>query len=684
MDELDRVAAEFDELDQVGNEFDQLQKKGTGFKGVGEDILQGISDVPGALYNFATELPGELYGVGKQAITDPSRLGRNLAAGLAKGGHGTLSSAGNIRDYLAKKGLISEQAPSFRLPEAVLPREYNYAQGLGVEGQQQGDILAQGLGMAPHLAGGELGALGGIARTGARSAALGQQAIGQNENPITAALMVPGIELPLKAASKIGGMAMTPSGYIAKNYSSPLSAQQLSENLRAASGTNTPLGDVISSPRLKQRFENEIAPVIGSKADELYGQIENQVRGKGERALRNLETPGARNTDVNFLTESLLKAEKGKSKDIKNRLYGDLSRIAQEEGFQAKTPTFSALAKKNTGIIEDSELLKHNDQFRAAYKKMAPLKKTFSSKNSAILNKEGRPAATYHKYPTISEVKIVANQLSKEGEKMLRSNDPTKEHLGRKYQELARAARDDIKNGIERNGSERLKQSLENADKFYREDYARFRQEDIHNLIGKGKSGQKIIKDIIQPGKETDIFETAKRVKDILPANQKDLLGYGYLKGAINKKGELNPRALNKRIENLGNRQFNELYGRDMTRQELLDFQNLVRMNSEALNRMHNPKTGARSKDKRSLFPKLISVGTLGSSKLVEPLVANAMVDLLTSEKFRGKVVEKMVKNQARPARNTKSGSAKRAAVYSSANALGKEPFLSTENYDVY
>lgn len=680
MDELDRIAAEFDELDRVGNEYDDMQKSGMGFKGIGQDILKGVSDVPSALYGFAAELPGELYGVGQQAFTDPSRLGKNLAAGLAKGGHGTLSSAGNIRDYLAKKGLISEQAPSFRLPESILPRDYNYAEGLGVEGQQPGDVLAQGLGMAPHLVAGELGTLGTLGRMGARSGAMVQQAIGQNENPVTAGLMAPGIEIPLRTAGKVAGLATTPSGYVAKNYRSPLNATQLRENLRAAEGTNTPLGDIVSSPRLKQRFENEFAPAIGSKADELYGQIENQVRRRGEQGLLKIKPPSAGNKDVNFLTESLLKNEKTKSKNIKNALYKGMSDLAKQEGYEAKTPSFSALAKKNADAIEASELLKHDDQFKAAYRKMVPFKKTYKSTPSKILNKQGKAAFHKNEYPTISDIKLVANKLSKEAEKLKRSNDPTKEHIANKYNALAKAARDDVSKGIENSGSQRLKEALINADEFYRENFSRFRDEDIHKLIGKGKSTESLVNDIINPGKDTDKFEAIRKVKGILPKSQENLLGYGYLKQAINKKGELNPRALNKRIESLGNRQFEELYGRSMDRQELLDFQNLVKMNSEALARMHNPKTGARDKSKRSLFPKYVTAVTMGTSKLLEPVVANVMTDLMTSEKFRGKVVEKMIKNQGKPVKNPKKGSVKRAIAGSAA----RQPYLETENYAIY
>ncbi len=41
--------------------------------------------------------------------------------------------------------MISEQSPSFRLPESVLPKEFNYADALGAKGNQAGDELIRGI-----------------------------------------------------------------------------------------------------------------------------------------------------------------------------------------------------------------------------------------------------------------------------------------------------------------------------------------------------------------------------------------------------------------------------------------------------------------------------------------------------------------------------------------------------------
>lgn len=116
-----------------------------GLKGVASDAfnkaIETAMNIPSALIN----LPGEIYGAGKQAITEPKRALQNVGAGFGELGHNVLSAPGNVRDYLAKKDIVSEKSPSFRLPESVLPKDYNYAEALGVKDEQPGDALLRGL-----------------------------------------------------------------------------------------------------------------------------------------------------------------------------------------------------------------------------------------------------------------------------------------------------------------------------------------------------------------------------------------------------------------------------------------------------------------------------------------------------------------------------------------------------------
>lgn len=120
-------------------------KESKGLSGIASDTfnkaVESVMGLPSALYH----LPGEVYGAGKQIVTEPKRALQNVGAGLGELGHGILSAPGNIRDYLQRKDLVSENAPSLRLPESILPKDFNYAQALGVQGEQAGDKLLRGL-----------------------------------------------------------------------------------------------------------------------------------------------------------------------------------------------------------------------------------------------------------------------------------------------------------------------------------------------------------------------------------------------------------------------------------------------------------------------------------------------------------------------------------------------------------
>lgn len=126
-------------------EEDSESNERTGWKGVGEDLLEKgwetIKGVPSGLM----ALPGEIKGSANQFYNDPERAGKNIVSGLGQLGHGILSGPGNLRDYLIKKELLSKESPSFRLSESILPKEFNYPEAMGIEGEQSGDRMLQGV-----------------------------------------------------------------------------------------------------------------------------------------------------------------------------------------------------------------------------------------------------------------------------------------------------------------------------------------------------------------------------------------------------------------------------------------------------------------------------------------------------------------------------------------------------------
>lgn len=148
-----RVHAEPDEFEQYRAQQEESPQETKGFGGIAQDAfqgaLQGLLGLPGALMN----IPIEGYGAGKQLLTDPKRAAQNIGGSFGSLGHGILSAPGNIRDYLARKDIVSQDASSLRLPESVIPKEYDYQEALGREGHQIGDELlgstASGLFLSP-------------------------------------------------------------------------------------------------------------------------------------------------------------------------------------------------------------------------------------------------------------------------------------------------------------------------------------------------------------------------------------------------------------------------------------------------------------------------------------------------------------------------------------------------------
>lgn len=144
-----------------------FEKKG--WHGVGSDLLDkglnSLLEIPNAVLNAPAEIGGaahqifgnnqDLSGTSQEQIQqamkngiinqNQKRAGKNLLAGFGNLGHEILSAPGNLRDYLVKKAIASPESPSMRLPEWLLPKDYDYAKALGIEGNQAGDKLLQGI-----------------------------------------------------------------------------------------------------------------------------------------------------------------------------------------------------------------------------------------------------------------------------------------------------------------------------------------------------------------------------------------------------------------------------------------------------------------------------------------------------------------------------------------------------------
>lgn len=642
-------------------EQERAKKPAVGLRGVGKDIYKGAANIYPALAEMIQSLPSELMGAGKQLFTDPERTGQNVIGGAALGLHGALSTPGNIRDYLVGKELVSPESPSFRLPESWMPKEFDPNEATGMQGHQPGDEFLQGIGSyLPYAPLGEAGALGPMARMGTRSGTQSLHAVGQNQNPVTAAGMVPNLELPLHLAN-----AARPSRLFRGN----LPAEELQANMRAAEGTQTGLGDVIGSPTLKQLFENVTTKWPGSGADELLGNMARQVENRAENLLeRSGEglAPGERNAQLKGALETAYENQRNQ----KNALYEPVNELAQQEAFTLELPSFRDRARQQLDEIATSPLMRYDLDFRNLFNRLSGLEQ----------------GAT--RGPSILEANMLADKLYNEGQKLLGSPTGADRHIGGLYQNLAERTRNDIRNELRTNGSPELRAAYDEATRNYRENFSQFLDKDLYRLTRPDIEAESIINDVIKPGKQGDKFSRIEKIQNALPPEQRNILGNAWLRNALDKEGTLNAKQFAQLINKLGPRQFEALFPDPQYRQQLLDYGRLRGMNEKALSRMANPNTG-----QQLAAPMMIGSQIGGVSAAIAagnpfaalgyglgPQVGSRIANhFLTNPATRNNFINQMLENELN------QGNQRRNILPSLLAAQAKkDPFLETENYEVY
>lgn len=617
-----------------------------GWSGVGEDVTKSLQKVPENLLEMIKQLPGEAFG----AASNPRRIPQNLGAGLAQGGAGLLNTPANIRDYLASKNIVSKESPSLRLPESILPKNFNYAEAVGLSDVKPGDALVQGIGAsAPYVASGEIGALGIPARMAARAAAQVPFAIGQNENPITAAAMPFALEGMVRGVPKAAN-ALRPTNLLKGG----LSDAELSANLRAAKETNTDIGNIIGSPTLKQIFENITAKAPFSGAEKLLGKMANQVSERAESLLSEAGK-GIPAGDRNVILKNTIEDAYQTQSKIKTDLYAPVNELAAKESFNLELPSLEKFSKEFGDSLNDSFLMKNDKTLRTAFNELSKYSKVTGSDSLGTLGPDGLLSKSQvTKAPTILEAKVLAGRLDTEASKHMSSPNPADRFVGGKFSDAAKAIRSDINSQIEKKGSPELNSRYKEADKNYAENFSQFLDSDVYKLTRPDANAETIINDIIKPGKRSDKYTRIEKIQNILPENQRNILGEAWLRNSLEKTGALNPKEFARLIDSLGVRQFKALFPDAKFREKLIDYGKLRGMNESALSRMANPKTGASLGLTQLIGMQGGGVGAFllsGNLPLaailgVGPQVgSNILNKIFTSPKLRERFVEKMLKN---------------------------------------
>lgn len=663
-----------------------VEQEAKGFKGIlhdagrsGAEFFRNTADIltdPSLPKRVGPQIATEIGGALSQLSSTDPRAIKNVVAGLAQGGHGVLNTPANIADYLARKDIISSQTAN-KIPRQ---EEHDFASILGLGAQQKpGDkFLRSVTEMLPYVLGGEAGLLGRgvMGKLAQRSGAVSAHAVGQNEDPIKAALALPTAELGIRApgmalrGARRAYEALTPSS-IAARFTPDIPINELMQSLRTAQGTQTPLGDVLRSPTLKKGFENAVAPMMGSGADDIFTNIARDIGVRGEHLVGRLSSNPA-NSDPNFITKNLLMDAQRSAQEIKNNLWNTASETARNEGFNLTLPTFDRFIEENRRALQNAPLLSKNPNVRKMYNSVTRYRGNVErsparEELSPILSSSGNPIVSESipeqiTYPSIREAKLLANELESEATNLNSSTSGIDRSRRALYRQMASHLRRDVQDAVNERGSFQLRSDYGRANDYHREEFSDFLDRDIFPLTRQDKSGQSIVREIIKPGKY-DKYEAIQKVNNLLPENQQELLGFSYLLDAFDKEGVINPNKISQLVSRLGPRQFQTLYSPE-TQEALLNYGRLVNMNKEPINRLFNPHTGKRSSSPNDLvkvgsniFAAMAGAsagGLIGSLLGPAALAAssNVITRMMTSPEFRERVVGKKIRSRAESARD--------------------------------
>lgn len=591
----------------------------TGGAGILSDILASAQATPRALVEFARQLPSEGAGALRQLTQTPGRAALKAAAGVGEGARGLVNIPYQIAQYLKRKDIPYFRELADYYPH--IPTDLGIEEALGIGEEESGDVLLKGL--SAFVPAGQVGLIGRGLGPGRNILGAMLAQAGMGEDPIPAALTGAG-------GAAVGGAARRiKAPGISSVLKSPLSPEELTERSRIAQDTRTNLADIIQDAKLKKTYENIISEAPGAIATQVEQQTAKEITKLGESLMESL---GGKSIDKDAGT-ALLDALKETQRDIrktKNQKYDETWRIAEEENVQMGRDNLSARA---------SEIL---EEVRGEPELLRKLPKSFIDD------------LTYYSDPKRTAKGKTSNILKgllREEEQAMRKEGA--DFIAGKYADLRNALRDDINSAIELSGNEKLKKSYADAEKYYGENYAPLNSRELSKYLREGADADTLLGYFLRTGRKTDRANLLKQLLDNIPENQKDLAASSYFNNAI-KEGQLNPQAFSTLYRQLGERQRKVLLGDKAD--QFSDYSALVGMNTESLNAMANPMTGARL----TKGVPLVTAGGAGYAlggpvgMFALPLALGAgsrqLTKLMTEPASRNKILSRLIKEKQKEA----------------------------------
>lgn len=431
-----------------------------------------------------------------------------------------------------------------------------------------------------------------------------------------------------------------------------LTPDELKRNLEITQGTETGLGDVIGSPFLKKRLENTLTSVPFSGANESLQRTHKLVTQKGNNILDNLLGENdSSNVPLDLAKE--LENQHTLHRNEKNRLYDKFNQLADDSNINLELPSFSEKAKKYADAIESTNILKLEPDSAALFNKLKNYKEPVEIKKTtkSILDENGNPIIQENKiYPSFKEANLLKGKLNELANKSAKSPDITSRNLANIFGSLASSLKSDITDAVKNN--EDLSSAYKNAEENYKNNFSPFLDRDIYKYTQGNSDPEKLVSDFIRTSPTKDLAGHLAKLSTKIPESKRNLLGYAYLSRSLDNDGVLNPIKLSTAIEKLGKNQFKTLFPDESLRNSLKNYSKLVKMNTDSLNLMYNPKTGQRISDTAATgllagIGHMLSgnVGALAATAI--PLAGGKlMTKYLTNPEIRNSLVQEMIKNK--------------------------------------
>lgn len=626
------IAKNFPEYAQMYAE----RQKPTGLNAVAQDIGNSVAGLPGAAYEFATELPGMAWESAKQIGTNPGRAATNLGAGFLEGLKGLANIPSNVAGYLESRdigrGPVEEFIKGGHIGDTGLEQQ--------VFGEQQpGDALLRGLTSFMSGGGGIGMAQKGLKGLAKRLGGASVYATGQDQDPLQASLLGLLGEGAAKGAQKIGRTSpFTPS--------SPLNDTELREALALTKGTETGLGDVIENPFLKKTLENRLTDIPFSGAPQSMQRTAQEVTNRGQQIMDKLGA-GAETSNVGqSLQEALVKADQ-EVRSTKTKKFSQLNQEAQKEGVITDRANLRKVARNMQADIHADKDLAHvtDPKLVNLVDKLAEGKTLDEIQGKHVGDRVQKPDEF-----SLKKTDFLRAEL---GDRAAEAFDKGNTGLGLFYKRLREAAENDIKQSIEKSGSPKLKGLRDDAFKYYQDHFLEFEDPNIRKFTFGNGDSDLLVSHFLRKSTQNDRSNLLEKLTTKLTPEQKDLVAHRYFSEAM-QEGELNPMKFKTLYKKLGNRQKETLFSPAQLK-ELSNYTKLVQKNTEPLTLMFNPKTGARN---TGALPWLTSASGLGAALMTgEPLtglaVAGApiiagrpLTKYLTSEAKRQKIIENIIKSR--------------------------------------